>query len=419
MRGFGRVLGIVQAGGSGSRMDVLTRERAKPALAFAGSYKLIDFALSSFANAEIADVWVSVAYLASTLDDHIGHGRPWNLDRTRGGYRRLVPEQGRASSESGFASGNADNLVQVAGQIRDFEADVVIVMSADHVFRLDLADVIADHLERGAECTIVTAQATATQASTKAVVQVGDDRRVTGFDYKPDEPEGRTVATEIFVYDPEVLLSELTRLRHELAHAHDNDEAADEGCDDEGSRLGDFGEHLVPALVARGKTFAHPIGHYWRDLGRPEEYYQAHRDVLAGRVDVFDDPGYPIGSRWPELPPAMVRAEGDVTDSLLSPGCVVRGEVVRSVLGPGVVIEAGAVVRDSILGAHVRVCGDAHVRTAILDESTWVGRGAQVGATPAATRVRDADIALVGRDSRISGGSVVDAGARLEPGSSV
>ena len=139
-------------------MDVLTRERAKPALTFGGTYKLIDFPLSSFANSGIADVWVSVSYLASTLDPYIAQGRPWDLDRTRGGYRRVVPEEGWAQSESGFAAGNADNLVQLAGAIEEFDGDVLVVMSADHVFNLDLRPVIREHLARQAECTIVTAE---------------------------------------------------------------------------------------------------------------------------------------------------------------------------------------------------------------------------------------------------------------------
>ena len=384
-----RVLGIIQAGGQGSRMDVLTRERAKPALAFAGSYKLIDFALSSFAHSDISDVWVSVAYLAGSLDPYIAHGRPWDLDRTRGGYRRLVPEQGRATSESGFAP------------------DAIVVMSADHVFRLDLRPVVREHLERGAECTIVTADVTRSQAAHKAVVTVDAAGRVTRFSYKPDRPDSTTIATEIFVYDPDVLLTELARLRRALAHE-----------DDDSSGLGDFGDHLLPALVGRGKTWATPIPHYWRDLGRPEEYLQAHRDLLAGRVDVFDDLRHPILSRWPERPPARVAASGEVNDSLLSPGVQVHGTVHRSVIGPDTVVEAGAVVEGCVIGAGVRIGRDGRLHTAIVDDGTTVGRGARVGAAPRATKVRDADIALIGIDCRIAANAVVEPGARLEPGGS-
>jgi glucose-1-phosphate adenylyltransferase len=406
MERFPRVLGIVQAGGQGSRMDVLTRERAKPTLAFAGSYKLIDFPLSSFAGSGVPDVWVSVDYLASTIDPYIAQGRPWDLDRTRGGYRRVVPEEGWAASESGFAAGNADNLVQLATAIEEFAADVVVIMSADHVFALDLRPVVHEHLSREAECTIVTADVTLEEALQKAVVQVGKGGLVTGFAYKPADPAGRTVATEIFLYEPGALLGELHRLRTELSHADE----------DGGSGLGDFGDHLLPALVTRGRTYARDIGGYWRDVGRPQAYLRAHRDLLLGRVDIFDRPDLPVLTRWPELPPARVGAGSEVADALLAPGVAVHGAVRSSVLGPGVVVEKGAVVEDSVLGADVVVRAGARVRTSIVDDGCSIGRSATVGATPAATRARDADIAVLGRDCRVAASVVVPPGARLEPG---
>lgn len=387
-------------------MDVLTRERAKPALPFAGCYKLIDFALSSLANSGIPDVWVSVSFLASTLDPYLAQGRPWDLDRTRGGYRRVVPEEGGAATESGFAAGNADNLVQLHGAIEEFDADVLVVMSADHVFNLDLQPVIREHLAREAECTVLTAETSKQEAREKAVVTVGGDSRVTAFDYKPKRPSGTTVATEIFLYAPDVVLGELRRLRRELAA----------NADDGSSGLGDFGEHLLPALVDRSRVYARPLGGYWRDLGRPQAYLQAHRDLLAGRVDVFDRPQAPILTRWPEVRPAVVRPGGAVEDGMLSPGVEVRGTVVRSVLGPNVVVEKGAVIEDCVIGADVVVSAGAEVRTSIVDDGCRIGRRAVVGAAPSGTRVRDEDITLLGRDCEVAGGGRVDAGARLEPG---
>ena len=233
---------------------------------------------------------------------------------------------------------------------------------------------------------------------------------MTAFDYKPESTKRRTVATEIFVYEPTVLLSELRRLRAELSGSPDADGS---------SGLGDFGEHLVPALVARGKTFATPLPGYWKDLGRPEVYLQAHRDLLAGRVDVFDRADHRILTRWPELPPARVATGGVVEDSMLCGGVVVRGTVNRSVIGPGVVIEKGAVVEDSVLGSHVVVRAGAVVRTAIVDDGCTVGRSATVGAEPPSSRPREKDIVLVGRQSTIRASATVPPGARLEPGSSI
>ena len=402
-----RVLGLVQAGGQGSRMDVLTRERAKPALPFAGSYQLIDFALSSLAHSAISDVWVSVQYQAGSLDPHLAAGRPWDLDRTRGGYRRVVPEEGDGpSSESGFSLGNADALLRIRDQIESFGADQVVVISADHVFRCDLDAVLALHRERGAECTVVTSEVTRAEAAHQGVVHADGQGRVSGFDYKPARPSSGVVATEVFVYDAGVLLETLGVLRAELA--------ADGALEEDG--LGDFGEHLLPRLVERGRVWAVPIGGYWRDVGRPEAFLQAHRDLLAGRIDVFDDATRPVLTRFPELPPAMVRKGAEVVDSVLSPGCDVAGEVVRSVLGPGVRVAAGARVEDSVLFAEVLVEGGARVATSILDTRVVVGQRAAVGAASRRRRATDDEITLVGRDSRVPRRAVVPAGARLEPG---
>jgi len=172
-----RVLAIVQAGGAGSRMDVLTRERAKPALPVVGTYQLIDFPLSSLSNSGITDVWVSLQFHGASLEEQVANGRPWDLDRTRGGLRLLMPEQGTGSAdEDGFATGNADGLFRIRDQITEFDPAVVLVMSADHVYRLDFAELVGTHLERGDECTVVTTEVDPAEAGDHAVIEVAGDR---------------------------------------------------------------------------------------------------------------------------------------------------------------------------------------------------------------------------------------------------
>lgn len=389
-------------------MDVLTRERAKPALPFAATHSLIDFPLSCLAASGIADVWVSVQFQSSSLDTYLAGGRPWDLDRTRGGFRRITPEEGSGTAhETGFSHGNADGLFRMRESIRVFGPDVLVVMSADHIFNLDLQPVIARHLDRGAECTLVTAEVGVQEAAHQMVVHSADGR-VSRVDDKPDtQPETGTVATEIFLYQPEVLLTELERLRAELHRGVE--ELGDTG-------LGDFGDHLLPALVARGRVYAEPMPGYWKDVGRPQAYLQAHRDLLLGRVDVFDHPSRPvlgpaIGGR-----PGWIGGGAEVVDSMVGPGSRVRGRVVRSVLGKGVEVQAGAVVEDSVLLDDVLVEAGAQVRAAVLDSGARIGRGAQVGAAPAGTPITDEGIALVGQDSIVGRGTTVGAGARLEPG---
>lgn len=397
---------MVQAGGSGSRMDVLTRERAKPALPFAGSHQLVDFALSALAGSGVTDVWLSVQFRAGSLHGHVAGGRPWDLDRTRGGLRWLVPEEGGGSpAKEGFAEGNAEDLYRYVDAIRGFGADAVVVTSADQVFSLDLRPVVAEHLERGVDCTLVTTETSRTRAREKVVVDVARDGRVRAVAVKPDDPTGTTVCAEVFVYRPEALTGTLSALRAELAPGADG-----------GSGLGDFGDHLLPRLVREGTVRTHPLPGYWADCGTPAAYLQAHRDLVAGRVDVFDHPGRPVLSRWPERPPARVDDGARVVDSWLAPGAVVRGTVRRSVVGPGAVVERGAVVTDAVLFADVHVERDARVTSAVLDTGVVVGRGARVGAATRATRLVDDHVTLVGAGSTLAPGVRVPRGGRLEPG---
>lgn len=389
-------------------MDVLTRERAKPALPYAGSYSLIDFALSAFAHSSIRDVWVSVQYQAGSLDPYLAGGRPWDLDRTRGGYRRVVAEQGGAPSEEGFSQGNADDLLTLRSQIEALDPELVVVMSADHVFACDLDDVVQAHLDKGAECTLVVAEVSKTEARQQGVVTANSRGRVTGFEDKPTEPATTSVTTEIFVYDTSVLIGTLDEIRADTAAAGELD-----------GGIGDFGDELLPRLVQRGKVFTYPVGSYWRDVGRPEAYLQSHRDLLAGKVDVFDSPRPPVLSRFPERPPALIRDEAQCRDALLSPGCVVSGTVVRSVLGLGVRVDEGAHVEDCVIFSDVHIAAGATVSTAIVDTGSTIGEHATVGEVHDSPRVRDKHITLIGSDSIVEPKTHIDPGARLEPGTRV
>jgi glucose-1-phosphate adenylyltransferase len=226
------------------------------------------------------------------------------------------------------------------------------------------------------------------------------------LDYKPSRPSTGVVATEVFVYETTVLLELLDRLRVELSRSGELEDGG----------IGDFGEHLLPRLVERGKVQAVPVGTYWRDVGRPETYLAAHRDLLAGKLDVFDVPGRPVLSRWPELPPARVVDGAEVSDSMLSPGCVIEGTVRGSVLSPGVHVRRGAVVEDSVVFRGAEVEAGAHVGTALVDRDVVVGRGARVGQPSSRRAPVPEEITMVGQDSRIGRRVEVPAGARLEPG---
>ena len=399
-----RVLAIIQAGGSGGRMDVLTRERAKPALPFAGVFNLVDFPLSNLAHSGISDVWLSLQFQGASIEEPVANGRPWDLDRNRGGLRLLMPEQGSGTAEEdGFAQGNADELFRIRDQIRAADPEAVLVLSSDHVYRFDYMEAVDTHRRTRAECTVVTTDVPIEEAGDHATVQ-DDDGVVTDFDYKPEEPATTTVATEIFVYDPDVLVEVLQELRAERSQ---DSEEGDTG-------LGDFGESLVPRLVERGRTVVHRLPGYWRDLGQPHLYLAAHQDVLLDDRGLFDDPDWPILTRQPSRVPARVLAGAEVADSLVAPGAVVAGTVRRSVLGPGVRVEEGAVVRNSVVFADTVVRGGATVDWAIVDQGCVIEDGAVVGREDADGTGSPDAVTIVGRDSRVD--ETLEAAARLEPG---
>jgi glucose-1-phosphate adenylyltransferase len=388
-------------------MDVLTRERAKPALPYGGVHRLIDFTLSSLVYANLHDVWVSLEYQVASIDEYLSGGRPWDLDSSRGGFRRIVPETGSGPpTEDRFAYGNGDLLLRLARDLEAFGAPTLVVASADHVFAADLEPIIADHVASGMAATVLTSEVTKKEATQNVTITSGRGGLVTAVEEKPTRPSTGVVATELFVYQTEPLLETLRALRAELSGEAEGDD----------SGIGDFGEHLLPRLVGQRQVRAVPLPGYWKDLGRPEAYLQGHRDLLAGHVDVFDHPDRPIISKWQDRTAARVRAGAVVEDSMLSPGCDVAGTVVDSVLGPGVVVEAGALVEDCVIFGDVRIERGARVNTSIVDVRCTIGRDAVVGAMSSSRVARDEEIVLVGRDSTVGGDVGVPAGARLEPG---
>ncbi|KQW48132.1 hypothetical protein ASC77_16330 [Nocardioides sp. Root1257] len=400
------VLALIQAGGAGGRMDVLTRERAKPSLPFAGVFQLVDFPLSNLANSGISDVWLSVQFQGAALGEGVSNGRPWDLDRNRGGLRLLMPQEGTGGTdEEGFAHGNADELYRFRDQVVAEAPTELVVLSADHVYRFDVMEAVETHRRTGAECTVVTTQIPVGEATDHATVVADDDGRVTGFAYKPEDPATGTVATEILVYDPAVLVPLLEELHRELG--------ADAPAGDSG--LGDYGEHLVPRLVERGRTFVHAMPGYWKDLGQPHKYVAAHHDVLTDDLGVLNDPDWPILSHQQQRAAARVLDGGQVVDSLLSPGSCVRGTVTRSVIGSGVVVEEGAVVRDSVVFRDTRVEAGAQVDWAIIDQDCVIGAGAVVGSPDTDPDDPDA-IVLVGQRSTVGADVGIAAGSGLEPG---
>lgn len=378
-----RVLVVVLAGGEGGRLELLTDDRAKPAVPYAGHYRLIDVALSNVLHSGLPDVWVVEQTHPFSLQDHLANGRPWDLDRSAGGLRLLHPRQG-SGPRDGWQKGTADVLWRYAELIRGHAPDALVVVSADAVYRLDYAEVVRQHLDAGATVTMVTTRVDPDDAGRYGVVQVSDGR-VTDYAYKPDDPASDLVTNEVFVFDPEPTL----RLLEELAEDHE---------------LADLGDDLLPRLVEEGRAREHRLDGYWRDLGTVDAYWEAHLELVRDDPP-FDpgDPAWPLRTQGGTSPAAMVRREATVEDALLSGGCDVAGTVHRSVLSRGVLVEGGAEVVDSVLLEDVVVRSGARVVRAVLDRGAHVAEGVAVGG--------DGDVTLVGNGQRVT--KDLPAGGRL------
>ncbi|MBA2637625.1 MAG: NTP transferase domain-containing protein, partial [Solirubrobacterales bacterium] len=275
-----RTLVVVLAGGAGGRLELLTHTRAKPAVPFAGTHRLIDFPLSNCMNAGLRDVWVSQQFNPVSLSEHLANGRPWDLDRTTGGLLVLQPRLGH-DERTGFVQGTADALWRHAPLIREFGPEVVVVLSADAVYTLDYAALAAEQHDSGADVTMVTTRVDPADAGRYGVVQV-DGGRVRAYAYKPDDPQGDLVTNEVFAFAPAVLLDTLDELA---------ERAGEDG-------LEDLGHELLPRLVDGGGAREHRFVGYWRDVGTIPAYWSSHQELLADEPPVdLDDPAWPVLTR--------------------------------------------------------------------------------------------------------------------------
>lgn len=283
-------MALVLAGGEGGRLDVLTEQRAKPAVPFGGSLRLIDFSMSNCHHSRLPDVWIIEQYQVHELNEHLANGRPWDMDRTYGGLQILPPFQNHDNDkekkdnddddEGGFAEGNADAIYRQRRLLNEFCPDFLLVLSADHVYKLDYRDVIDFHQDHQADVTMVTTKLPEGDSATRfGVVQVNDEGRITDFEYKPKKPKSDTVLAEIFVYNYEKLMDTL-------------DDLADDG------ELKDYGEELLPKLVKDGNAWEFRLNSYWRDVGIPESYWQASMDLITKKSLInLDDQQWPILTR--------------------------------------------------------------------------------------------------------------------------
>lgn len=388
-----KILTLILAGGTGTELSVLTRHRAKTAVPFGGRYRIIDFCLSNCVHSGLQEIAILAQYSPKSLIDHIGMGKPWDLDRKSGGIYILQPSHSGEAAQ--WYLGTADALYQNIDLIRNSKAEAILVLSGDQIYVMDYRPMLQYHGERGAAMTIAIKKVHPSQRSRFGMVRCSRDGLVTAFREKPTESTFRFASLGIYLFRRDFVLDTL------------------------GSGKRDIVFDIVMPLIKRNEVAAYEFDGYWEDIGSVSSYYRASLELLKNRL-LITDPDWPIFTQGSGLPPARCAKDSRVSDSIIADGCIVKGKVTGSILFPGVMVEEGAIVEDSIIFPFCRIGSDARVSKSILDKFVVVAGGASVGAPPRRahakpTADRTGDIAVLGRGARVSPGAAVRAGTLVEP----
>jgi glucose-1-phosphate adenylyltransferase len=352
-------MAVILAGGEGERLSILSQERAKPAVPFAGKYRIIDFTLSNCVNSGIHDVVVLTQYNPRSLNDHIGLGRPWDLDRNTGGVKLLQPYISRGRLAEWYR-GTADAVLRNLNDIEHSAADIVLVLAGDHIYKMDYQAFVTAHRRHRADVTIAVRRVPLAEASRMGILAMDENDRVTEWQEKPKQPRSDLASMGVYVFSKKTLRRWL------------------------GEDRADFGADVVPAMLEAGaRVFGYRFNGYWQDVGTIQSFWEANMALLDDdpMLDLYDK-DWVIHTRSEERAPAKIGPTAQIHRSLISHGCVIDGTVVNSVLSPGVRVDVGAVVRDSIVMFDSVIRTGAVIDRAILDKEVVVGPGAIVGDGP-------------------------------------
>ena len=394
-----KCIAMLLAGGQGSRLYALTQNVAKPSVPFGGKYRIIDFPLSSCANSGIDTVGVLTQYRPLQLNSYIGSGQPWDLDVNDGGVYILPPYQSAGEKGSWF-SGTANAIYQNMGFIEAYDPENVLILSGDHIYKMDYADMLREHLEKDAACTISVLQVSMEEATRFGIMNLGEDGYVNQFEEKPKQPKSDLASMGIYIFN-------WKKLREYLI--------ADE-ADPNSSK--DFGKNIIPNMLNAGeKLWPYKFKGYWRDVGTITSLWDANMDMLSTTLINLYDPNWPISSRSPVCPPHYAGEKAEIIHSIVTEGCEIEGRVENSVLSPSVKVGEGAKVLYSVLMPGAVVEDGAVVEYAIIGENTVVCKGAHVGAAPDGSE--GWGVATCGPDIEIKAGAVVGAGAMIYTGEEV
>ena len=380
---------MLLAGGQGSRLGLLTKEVAKPAVPFGGKYRIIDFPLSNCTNSHIDTVGVLTQYSPLELNRYIGNGAPWDLDLNNGGVYVLPPYQGLKGAE--WYKGTANAIYQNIGFIDQYNPEYVLILSGDHIYKMDYNKMLQFHIDRKADVTIAVRPVPMKVASSFGIMNTDETDRIIEFEEKPAVPKSNLASMGVYIFT--------WKLLREYLINDENDPAS----------KNDFGKNIIPKMLNDGKVMmAHRFEDYWKDVGTIASLWEANMDLLQENPE-FDltDYRWNIYARTPVMPPHFIGENAKVNCSMIAEGCEVFGTATSSVLFAGVTVEEGAVVEDSVIMPNTKIKAGAVVRRAIVAENCVITNGCVVGET-------EGDIALVGQDTVLPEGFKVLAGEQID-----
>ena len=382
---------MLLAGGQGSRLYTLTEKTAKPAVPFGGKYRIIDFPMSNCINSGIDTVGVLTQYQPLVLNEYIGNGQPWDLDRLNGGVMVLPPYQGKKGAD--WYKGTANAIYQNLGFINRYDPDYVIILSGDHIYKMDYNAMLQAHKETGADCTIAVLEVPLSEASRFGIMVTDETGKITEFQEKPKHPTSTKASMGIYIFNKKVLEDYLI---------------ADENTPGSSN---DFGKNIIPNMLNDGKKmFAYPFVGYWKDVGTIDSLWEANMDLLGEKPNFnIHDKNWRIFSRNYAEPPHFVGDDATVVNSMITEGCEIEGVVENSVLANGVIVEKGAIVKDAVIMSGAVIKSGAKVLYSIIDSNTVISEGAVVGEDKSTAK----GIAIVGSDLTVNENVKIEAGAMV------
>ncbi len=368
-----KCIAMLLAGGQGSRLGALTRRNAKPAVSFAGKYRIIDFSLSNCVNSGIDTVGVLIQYKPLVLNRYLGIGAAWDLDSSDGGVHVLPPYATEIGGS--WYNGTADAIYHNLDFIDNYNPEYVLILSGDHLYTMDYSKMLDEHISNKADLTISVMEVPIEEASRFGIMTTNAAGRITKFQEKPSNPESNLASMGIYIFTWAVL-------RKALLEDHEDD-----------SSEGDFGKNIIPKLLAEKKRlFAYRFAGYWQDVGTIDCYYETQMDLLKAKpeFDIFSDKTH-IYSNIAMYPPHKIGSTGSVSQSLVCNGCIISGSVINSVIGSDVWIDEGTVIKDSIILPHARIGKNCRITRSIVNESVIIKDACKIGKAGAAVQVIDID----------------------------